>query len=98
MPPGSHFSEDTHMQTSRRVGVRMQLQFAGWLAASTLFAISSPAQHRVARITAVVDDAERPTIPGTHPGRARTEDEAGPVRLGRKLEVVGIALRRTPAL
>ncbi|PYT96903.1 MAG: peptidase S53 [Acidobacteria bacterium] len=85
------------MQTSRRVGVRMQLQFAGWFAASTLFAISSPAQHPVARITAVVDDAERTTIPGTHPGRARTEDEAGRVPLGSKLQGVGIAFSRTSA-
>src|SRR5438270_1306493 len=97
MPPGSHFSEDTQMQTLRRVGVRMWLEFAGCFAASALFAISSPAQQPVARITAVVDDAERTTIPGTHPVRARTEEEAGRVPLGSKLQGVSIAFSRTSA-
>ena len=85
------------MQTLLRVRARKRLEFAGWLVASSLFAISSPAQQPAARITTSVDDAERTTIHGTHPVMARTEDDAGRVPLGNKLQGVSIAFIRTPA-
>ena len=85
------------MQTLLRVVVRKRLEFAGWLAASSLFAISSAAQQPVERITTVVDEAERTTIHGTHPVVARTEDDAGRVPLASKLPGVSIAFSRTPA-
>ncbi len=85
------------MQTLLRVVVRKRLEFAGWIAASSLFAISSVAQQPVARITTVVDDAERTTIHVTHPVVARTEDDAGRVPLASKLQGVRIAFSRTPA-
>ncbi|OLB28485.1 MAG: peptidase S53 [Acidobacteria bacterium] len=85
------------MQALLTVGVRKRLGIAGWIAACSLFAISSPAQRPVARITTVVDDADRTTIYGTHPVMARTEDEAGRVPLGSKFEGISIAFSRTPA-
>ena len=85
------------MQALLRVGVRKRLGIAGWIAACSLFAISSPAQRPVARITTVVDDADRTTIYGTHPVMARTEDDAGRVPLGSKFEGINIAFSRTPA-
>jgi subtilase family serine protease len=85
------------MQTLLRVVVRKRLEFAGWIAASSLFAISSAAQQPAARITTVVDDAERTTIHGTHPVVARTEDDAGRVPLASKLRGLSIAFSRTPA-
>jgi subtilase family serine protease len=85
------------MQALLRVGVRKRLGIAGWIAACSLFAISSPAQRPVARITTVVDDADRTTIYGTHPVMARTEDDAGRVPLGSKFEGISIAFSRTPA-
>ncbi|HYY73011.1 MAG TPA: protease pro-enzyme activation domain-containing protein, partial [Candidatus Bathyarchaeia archaeon] len=85
------------MQTLLRVGVRKRLEFAGWFAAYSLFAISSAAQQPVARITTAVDDAVRTTIPGTHPVMARPEDDAGRLPLGSKFEGVSIAFSRTPA-
>jgi len=85
------------MQTLLRVVVRKRLEFAGWIAASSLFAISSAAQQPVARTTTVVDDAERTTIHGTHPVAARTEDDAGRVLLASMLQGVSIVFRRTPA-
>src|SRR5215469_14902591 len=93
----SRFGEGTHMQTLLRVRARKRLEFAGWLLASSLFAISSPAQQPAARITTSVDDAERTTLHGTHPVMARTEDDAGRVPLGNKLQGVSIAFIRTPA-
>ena len=85
------------MQTPLRVRVRRRLKFGGWLAACLLFAISSPAQQPVARITTVVDDAVRTTVPGTHPARARAEDDAGRVPPGSPLQGISIAFSRTPA-
>src|SRR5437016_13446376 len=85
------------MQALLTVGVRKRLGIAGWIAACSLFAISSPAQRPVVRITTVVDDADRTTIYGTHPAMARTEDEAGRVPLGSKFQGISIAFSRTPA-
>ena len=85
------------MQTLERVRVHKRLRIAGWFAASSLFALPSPAQQPVTRITTVVDDADRTTIHGTHPVMARIEDDAGRVPLGNKLEGVSIAFSRTPA-
>ena len=85
------------MQTRLRVRVRNRLKFAGWLAACSLFAISSPAQQPVARVTTIVDDTVRTTVPGTHPVRARAEDDAGRVPPGSPLQGIGIAFSRTPA-
>src|SRR2546429_9114726 len=84
------------MQALLTVGVRKRLGIAGWIAACSLFAISSPAQRPVARITTVVDDADRTTIYGTHPVMARTEDEAGRVPLGSQVQRISIAFRRNP--
>src|SRR5437773_11864032 len=84
------------MQALLTVGVRKRLGIAGWIAACSLFAISSPAQRPVARITTVVDDADRTTIYGTHPVMARTEDEAGRVPGGWKFEGISIAFSRSP--
>src|SRR6516225_2984707 len=99
IPPGrvSVVLVRAHMQTLLRVRARKRLEFAGWLVASSLFAISSPAQQPAARITTSVDDAERTAIHGTHPVMARTEDDAGRVPLGNKLQGVSIAFIRTPA-
>ena len=84
------------MQTLLRAGIRKRLEFAGWIAASSLFAVSSAAQQP-ARITTVVDDADRTTIRDTHPLMARSEDDAGRVPSGSKLEGIGMAFSRTPA-
>src|SRR2546429_2510505 len=84
------------MQALLTVGVRKRLGIAGWIAACSLFAISSPAQRPVARITTVVDDADRTTIYGTHPVMARTEDEAGRGPLGGEVEGNNTTPRTTP--
>src|SRR5437016_13161372 len=85
------------MQALLTVGVRKRLWIAGWIAACSLFAISYPAQRPVARITTVIDDADRTTIYGTHPVMARTEDEAGRVPFGSEFAGISIAFSRTPA-
>lgn len=85
------------MQTVLRVGVRKRLEFAGWFAVYSLFAISSPAQQPVERITAAVDDAKRTAIPGTHPVMAKLEDDVGSLPLRTPLQGVSIVFSRTPA-
>src|SRR5437870_13786913 len=85
------------MQALLTVGVRKRLGIAGWIAACSLFAISSPAQRPVARITTVVDDADRTTTHGTHPVMARTEDQAGREPMGCKVAGSSNAFSRPPA-
>ena len=53
------------------------------------------AQTPAPRITAAIDNAQRTTIPGTHPPMARQANDTGQVRSGTKLGGISIVFSRT---
>ncbi len=88
---------ETVMKTLLKAPGRKRTLVAGWLAACSLFTMTSLAQTPAARITTEIDNSERVAIQGTHQPRARAENDAGPVPLGTKLQGISIVFSRSAA-
>lgn len=69
--------------------------FAGWLAAFSFFTMALMAQTPEARIATEIDNSERTVIQGTHPPRARLENDAGRVPAGTKLQGISMVFSRS---
>ena len=70
---------------------------AGWLAAFSLLAITLLAQTPASRLTTEIEGSQAVAIRGTHSPRARTENDAGRVPPGTKLQGISIVFSRSAA-